>query len=103
MKLLPLPPFISIFLSQRLNVSIDPQYKPRHVKALIKLSRLSGMVPECLVLKGIEVIGDAVASGGFGDVYKAKYQRKEIALKVLKVYQTSDMEKLLKVSVNPES
>jgi serine/threonine protein kinase len=50
-----------------------------------------------LVLKGIQIDGDPVAGGGFGDVYKARYQRQEIALKVLKVYQKSDMDKLLKV------
>lgn len=83
-------------LQARLNIPIDPQYKSRHVKALIKLSKLSGIVPECLVLTGIEVHGDPVAGGGFGDVYKGKYQKQEIALKVLKVYQKSDMEKLLK-------
>jgi len=61
------------------------------------------MVPDCLVLTGIEVDGDPVAGGGFGDIYKGRYQRQEIALKVLKVYQRSDMEKLLKVPVSPES
>ena len=61
------------------------------------------MVPECLVLNGIKVYGDPVAAGGFGDVYKGKYRKQEIALKVLKVYQKSDMEKLLKVSVSPKS
>jgi hypothetical protein len=86
-----------------LDIYINPQYKPRHIKALIKLSKLSGIVPECLVLTGIEIDGDPVAGGGFGDVYKGKYQKQEIALKVLKVYQKSDMEKLLKVSVSPKS
>lgn len=83
-------------LQARLDVAIHSEYKPRHVKALIKLSRASGLVPGCLVLKGIEVDGDPVAGGGFGDVYKARFGTQEIALKVLKVYQKSDMLKLHK-------
>lgn len=83
-----------------MDVSTDPKYKPHHVKALIKLSKASGLVPECLLLKGIEVDGGPVAAGGFGDVYKGKFQGQEIALKVLKVYQRSDMEKLLKVIIS---
>jgi hypothetical protein len=52
-----------------------------------------------LVLKGIQVDGDPVAGGGFGDVYKGRFRNQEIALKVLKVYQKSDMDKLLKVFI----
>lgn len=68
------------------------------MKALIKLSRASGLYPECLFLKGIQIAGDsAVAEGGFGDVYKGQLGDQEIAIKVLKVYQKSDMQQLLKV------
>jgi len=49
------------------------------------------------------VDGDPVAGGGFGDVYKGQYRNQEIALKVLKVYQKSDLQKLLKVTVSPGS
>ena len=87
---------MSVF--QRLDLNIDSESKRRHVKALIKLSQKAGQVPDCLVLEGIEVAGDPVAGGGHGDVYKGRFKRKEIALKVLKVYRKSDMEKLLKVT-----
>jgi len=83
-------------LQARLDVAIDPEYKPRHVRALIKLSKASGLFPDCLVLKGIQVDGDPVEGGGFGDVYKGRFGGQVIALKVLKVYQKSDMQKLLK-------
>jgi len=74
-----------------------PAQKSRFVKALIRLSRASGLYPECLVLSGMKIEGDAVAGGGFGDVYKGSFKGHEIAVKVLKVYQKSDMDKLLKV------
>jgi hypothetical protein len=54
-----------------------------------------------LVLKGIEIFGDPVAGGGFGDVYKGRLRGQEIAIKVLKVYRESDMDKLLKVTPQP--
>jgi hypothetical protein len=50
-----------------------------------------------LDLKGIEIIGDAVGGGGFADIFKGRLRDQQIAVKVLKVYQKSDMEKLLKV------
>ena len=92
--------FYDLYVCQRLDIYIDPKHKPRHVKALIRLSKASGLVPECLLLKGIEVDGGPVAAGGYGDVYKGKFQGQAIGLKVLKVYQKSDMEKLLKVIIS---
>lgn len=79
-----------------MDFPFDSTYKPRHVKALIALSRAAGLYPECLVLKGIEIEGDAVAGGGFGDIYKGRLGCQEIAIKVLRIYQKSDMDKLLK-------
>jgi serine/threonine protein kinase len=76
---------------------IDPAYKPRHVKPLIRLSRASRLYPECLVLKGLEIEGDPVAWGSFADVHKGRLRGNEVAIKVLKVYERSDMDKLLKV------
>jgi hypothetical protein len=82
-----------------LDVAVDPALRRHHVKALIKLSGATGLYPECLVLKGIEIIGDAVAGGGFADIFKGRLRDQEIAVKVLRVYQKSDIEKLLKVTL----
>jgi hypothetical protein len=82
-----------------MDVAVYSEHKPRHVRALIKLSKASGRVPECLVLKGIQVDGDPVARGDLWDVYKGRFRNQEIALKVWKVYQKSDMDKLLKVFI----
>jgi hypothetical protein len=49
------------------------------------------------VLKGVKRIGHPVAGGGFGDVYRGQFQGHEVAVKVLKIYRTSDMGALLKV------
>jgi hypothetical protein len=64
----------------------------------MKLSRASGLYPECITLKGIELVGTkAVAGGGFGDIWIGSLEGQEIAVKNLKVYQRSDKDKLLKV------
>lgn len=78
---------------------MESRYKPRHVKALLKLSRASGLYPECLALKGIEMERHPVDSGGYGDVYKGMLRGRAIAVKALKIYQTSDLTALLKVTL----
>ena len=80
-------------------MAVDPECKRRHVKALIRLSGATGLYPECLVLDRIEILGDAVGGGGFADIFKGRLQGQAIAVKMLKVYQKSDIEKLLKVTV----
>jgi hypothetical protein len=82
-----------------LDVAVEPALRRHHVKALIKLSGATGLYPECLVLKGIEIIGDTVGGGGFADIFKGRLRDQEIAVKVLRVYHKSDIEKLLKVTL----
>lgn len=76
---------------------MDPRHKPRHIKALLHLSRESGLYPECLTLKAIEMEAHPVDRGGYGDVHRGLLHDKAIAVKALRVYQRSDMAKLLKV------
>lgn len=73
-------------------------YKSRHVKALIRLSEAAGLFPNCLVLKGIQIESHPVAGGSFGDIYKGRLLDQDIAVKILKVYQKSDMDIILKVT-----
>ena len=35
--------------------------------------------------------------GGFGDVSKCKYQGREVAVKRLRIYDTSDLQKVIRV------
>jgi hypothetical protein len=46
---------------------MDPGLKARYVKALLRLSRASGLYPECLALKGIEMEAEPVDRGGYGE------------------------------------
>ncbi|KIM77961.1 hypothetical protein PILCRDRAFT_607034 [Piloderma croceum F 1598] len=83
-------------LQARLDFPMELKYKPRHVKALLKLCRASGLYPESLALKGIEMERHPVDNGGYGDVYKGQLHGRKLAIKVLKVYQSSNLTKLLK-------
>ncbi|KAF7983227.1 hypothetical protein HWV62_23518 [Athelia sp. TMB] len=83
-------------LQARLDYPIESGFKPRHIKALIKLSERSGQYPECLLLRDTTLPQYAVAGGSFGDVYKAKLAGNDIAVKVIKIYQKSNMDKVLK-------
>jgi hypothetical protein len=87
-------------MKQRLDFPLDPLHKRRHVKALLELSRASGLYPDCLALRGVEMEEFPVVHGGYGDVYKGNWQGKLIAVKVMKMYQTSDIVKLLKVGLD---
>ena len=73
------------------------------MKALIKLSRASGLYPECMALKELKIRAGPVAAGGFGDIYKGQLRDQMIAVKVLKVYEESDMDKLLRVALSLDS
>lgn len=52
-----------------------------------------------MVLKGIKMEAHPVDRGGYGDVYKGVWHGQEIAIKVLRIYQTSDLFRLLKVTL----
>jgi hypothetical protein len=85
----------------------DSKIRGLFVGVLIKLSRESTLYPECLIRDDIKFIGKyPVTAGRFGDVWKGTVSSHEapaghdiIAVKVLRVYQKSDVEKVLKVPV----
>jgi hypothetical protein len=53
-----------------------------------------------MTLKGLKLAGRAaVAGGAFGDIWMGDLRGQQISVKILKVYQRSDKNKLLKVSL----
>lgn len=87
------------YVGQCLDFPINPQDRLHRVKVLMQLSRASGLYLKCLPLKGIKIEEIPVAHGGYGDVYKGLLHGKEITVKALRVYWTSDIVKLLKVGI----
>ena len=76
---------------------MDSAYKHGHLNALIKLSRVSRLYPECIVLKTIKIDPNPVTHGGFADIYKGDLLGQKIGIKQLRVYERSDIDKLFTV------
>jgi hypothetical protein len=68
------------------------------VSAIVKLSKKSGLYPQCLILRGVQKLGqDAVAGGSFGDIWKGEVDGHIIAIKVMRTFGASDVTRFLKV------
>jgi len=76
---------------------LDPQLCSPILNGIVQLSKLSGLYPECLVVRGVQKLGHtAVAGGSFGDIWQGHVEGQEIAIKVMRVFGSSDVEKALK-------
>jgi hypothetical protein len=67
--------------------------------ALLRLSKLSKLYPECLTITDLERDNDVLDSGRFGEIYKGRSRNQAICLKVIKVNQKTQIRHLLKVSL----
>ncbi|KAF8059593.1 hypothetical protein FPV67DRAFT_362861 [Lyophyllum atratum] len=67
------------------------------IVATQRLSAGSGLYPMCYELKDI-ILGnpDPVASGGFGEIFKASLYGQAVCLKAIRVYEHTEMEHVLK-------
>ncbi|KAH7925401.1 kinase-like protein [Leucogyrophana mollusca] len=72
--------------------------RPSIVRAVVDLSRKTGLYPECLILRGVKIRGkEPVCGGSFGDIYKGKVAGQAIAIKVMRVYNATAIEGAIKV------
>ncbi|KAJ7939112.1 kinase-like domain-containing protein [Mycena leptocephala] len=65
-------------------------------KALMRLSRESGLHPTCFALSGLEKVGQQVAAGGYGDVWKGLVQGQDVSVKVVRLFRDSDVKSAVK-------
>ncbi|KAJ8088403.1 Rho guanine nucleotide exchange factor [Marasmius tenuissimus] len=76
---------------------VENELRPSTLKLILRLSRRSGLCPNCLNINSVERIGERPIDGGaFGDVWKGKIDDQLVCLKVVKFYLISDVQKLLK-------
>ncbi|KAJ7621228.1 kinase-like domain-containing protein [Roridomyces roridus] len=65
-------------------------------EALTRLSDNSGLHPTCFALLGLQKIGHQVAAGGFGDVWKGVVRGQIVCVKVMRLFQESDVRATVK-------
>ncbi|KAF9647563.1 kinase-like protein [Thelephora ganbajun] len=79
------------------NSSLTPQIRRRCVKSLRKMCADHALVPSSLKIELCNNPSDVLLyRGGFGDVWKREYQGREVAVKVLRIYATSDLRKVIR-------
>ncbi|KAG6815249.1 hypothetical protein H0H87_003613 [Tephrocybe sp. NHM501043] len=80
------------------NSDHDLAFRRSVIIAIQRLSTRSGLYPSCYNLEGVSQIGDyPVASGGFADLYKGKFKSHVVCMKVIRRYETSQVDQVLKM------
>jgi len=78
--------------------SLDPIYKSPLLNAMLRLSSKSGIYPKTLVQNSVTVEGsNPLTAGQFGDVWTGTFQGNQVAIKILRLYVTSDVSQHVKV------
>ncbi|KAG6910416.1 hypothetical protein DXG01_010771 [Tephrocybe rancida] len=87
------------WLQQLLDIpDLESSLKNNIIVATQRLCKKSGLYPTCYSLTGVEFDGKyPIAAGSFADVYKGKLQGKVVCVKVIRLYQTSQVDYFLKV------
>lgn len=75
---------------------MDPRIRPLIIALLTKLAQRSGLYPESLIVSGVQVGDVAVAGGSFGTVWEGEVNGHAVAVKVLRVFVTSNLKELFK-------
>lgn len=78
--------------------NLEPLVKHTFIRALFRLSGKSGRYPDSLVIRDIVLDSKApMAAGQFGDVWKEEIEGHPIAVKAVRVYVKSEVDKIVKV------
>ncbi|KAJ7258629.1 hypothetical protein C8J57DRAFT_1073683 [Mycena rebaudengoi] len=75
---------------------VSTSLSPLICKALLRLSRASGLYPRCFALPELQKIGDQIAAGGFGDIWKGLVRGQSVCVKVMRLFQNADIQAVLK-------
>lgn len=76
---------------------VGDEYRGRFLDLLLQLAIDTSIIPECLVINGVTNRDEfPITTGGFGDVWKAYWSDRTVALKTLRA--TQDQVKIHRVS-----
>ncbi|KAJ7108595.1 kinase-like domain-containing protein [Mycena epipterygia] len=81
---------------QLLDLFPDSRDRPLFYKALLRLCRASDLHPTCFALSGLQRLGQQVAGGGFGDIWKSLLHGQSVSVKVMRLFEDADVKALLK-------
>ncbi|KAF8201272.1 kinase-like domain-containing protein [Mycena galopus ATCC 62051] len=70
--------------------------KPLICKALLRLSRASGLHPRCCTLPELQKVGEQVTGGGFGDLWQGLVRGQSVSVKVMRIFKDTQVETVLK-------
>ncbi|KAJ7222239.1 hypothetical protein GGX14DRAFT_428275, partial [Mycena pura] len=84
-------------LQDLLDLNSSFAVRPLLLHALLQLAKTSGRHPRCLHLLSKPKLGQQMAGGGFGDVFKGTIGEQMVAIKIMRVYEDSDKQAVLKV------
>jgi hypothetical protein len=71
--------------------------KPLIFKAILGLSRESGLHPRCCALPRLRKIGQQVTGGGYGDIWRGLVGGQCVCVKIMRIFEDSDVQAVLKV------
>ncbi|KAJ6495962.1 hypothetical protein DFH09DRAFT_945965, partial [Mycena vulgaris] len=83
-------------LQDLLDTFHESPSRPILSHALLRLSRECGLHPTCFPLSTLEKVGEQVAAGAFGDIWKGLVERHYVSVKVMRLFRDSDIKVALK-------
>ncbi|KAJ7021268.1 hypothetical protein C8F04DRAFT_922954, partial [Mycena alexandri] len=83
------------FLQDLLDDSCSGAAKPLLIRAVLRLSRVSGRHPRCFAVTDLKKEGTQVAAGYSSDLWKRSFRGKDVSIKIMRLFETSDIRVLL--------
>ncbi|KAJ7031220.1 kinase-like domain-containing protein, partial [Mycena alexandri] len=83
-------------LQDLLDSPHEPRSRPLLSKALLKLSGKCGLLPTSFALNHLEKVGEQVAGGGYGDVWRGRVGSQIVAVKSMRQFRDDDASASLK-------
>ncbi|KAK7026364.1 kinase-like domain-containing protein [Favolaschia claudopus] len=83
-------------LQDLLDIQLLSGIQPFLFKAMLRLSRASGLYPRCFTLTGLQKIGKQVAGGGYGDIWKGLLRGQSVCIKMMRIFQKDDIQIAIK-------
>ncbi|KAJ6487845.1 kinase-like domain-containing protein [Mycena sanguinolenta] len=78
-------------LQDVLDSLAESSARTRLFKALLRLSRASGLHPTCFPLTDLQIMGHQVAAGAFGDIWKGIVREQIVSVKVMRIFRDAEV------------